>query len=161
MEKIPQNIIDIISIIVDSKIEKKRRNTDQTFQSTVWGINDDGTYQISYKNQMYNVPNALGTKLKKGQSVWVKIPSGIFRKMHIYGDISGYSGGGSSTNNSAKLFLIGATSQTANPTTNSNNKVYIGTDSCLYSNNMRVISEINSTIEPTDQTDGDFWTQNY
>jgi len=30
--------------------------------------------------QLYNVPNALGTDLEPGQSVWVKIPGGIFRK---------------------------------------------------------------------------------
>lgn len=36
-------------------------------------------------NQLYNVYNALGTDLKLGQSVWVKIPCGIFRDMHIYG----------------------------------------------------------------------------
>ena len=47
--------------------------------------NDDGTYQISYMNQPYNVYNALGTDLKLGQSVWVKIPCGIFREMHICG----------------------------------------------------------------------------
>ncbi len=58
---------------------------DKTFKSTVWGANDDGTYQISYTGQLYNVQNALGTQLQPGQSVWVKIPNGIFRKMHICG----------------------------------------------------------------------------
>lgn len=58
---------------------------DHTFKSTVWGKNTDGTYVISYMNQKYNVPNALGTELRLGQSVWVKIPGGIFRHMHICG----------------------------------------------------------------------------
>ena len=52
------------------------------------GKNSDGTYQINYKGQIYNVPNALGTTLSLGQSVWVKIPSGIFRNMHICGVIN-------------------------------------------------------------------------
>lgn len=58
---------------------------DHTFKSVVWGKNSDGTYQISYLGQKYNVPNALGTELQLGQSVWVKIPDGIFRHMHICG----------------------------------------------------------------------------
>lgn len=36
------------------------------------------------------------------------------------------------------LFLAGATGQSANPQTYSNNKVYIGTDNCLYSNSKKV-----------------------
>lgn len=58
---------------------------DRTFKSTVWGRNADGTYQISYMGQLYNVYNALGTQLSPGQSVWVKIPCGILRNMHICG----------------------------------------------------------------------------
>lgn len=45
-----------------------------------------------------------------------------------------------STNSTSKLFLIGATSQAANPQTYSNAKVYIGTDNCLYSNNAKVLT---------------------
>lgn len=62
-----------------------KRPPDHTFKSTVWGKNDDGTYVISYKNQKYNVHNALGTDLRIGQSVFVKIPGGVFRHMHICG----------------------------------------------------------------------------
>ena len=65
--------------------ETQNLKYDKTFKSVVWGINDDGTYQISYMNQIYNVPNALGTKLSLGQGVWVKIPCGIFRNLHICG----------------------------------------------------------------------------
>lgn len=76
-------LVDKIVSILDEKMKKLKY--DKTFKSTIWGINDDGTYQISYKNQLYNVCNALGTDLKPGQSVWVKIPGGIFRNMHICG----------------------------------------------------------------------------
>ena len=47
---------------------------------------------------------------------------------------------GSTNVNSTKLFLIGATSQAANPQTYSNGGVYIGTDGCLYSYNQRVLN---------------------
>lgn len=43
-----------------------------------------------------------------------------------------------STNTSSKIFLIGATSQAANPQTYSHDTCYIGTDGCLYSNNTKV-----------------------
>lgn len=58
---------------------------DKTFQSTIWDKKADGMYTVSYMGNKYNVPNALGTELKLGQSVWVKIPNGIFRNMHICG----------------------------------------------------------------------------
>ena len=43
-----------------------------------------------------------------------------------------------STNSSSKLFLIGATSQAANPQTYSHDTAYVGTDGCLYSNGSKV-----------------------
>ena len=79
--------LDVLVNKIISSIESKNQQLkyDKTFKSTIWGKNSDGTYQISYMNQLYNVYNALGTDLELGQSVWVKIPSGIFRNMHICG----------------------------------------------------------------------------
>ena len=76
-------LINKVVSIVEAKM--KRLKYDETFKSTVWKINDDGTYAISYKGQLYNVPNATKSPLTEGQSVWVKIPSGIFRNMYIDG----------------------------------------------------------------------------
>ena len=76
-------LVNKIVSIVENKNQKLKY--DKTFKSTIWCKNEDGTYQISYMNQLYNVYNALGTDLELGQSVWVKIPSGIFRNMHICG----------------------------------------------------------------------------
>lgn len=42
------------------------------------------------------------------------------------------------TDSSSKLFLIGATDQSANPVTYSHNTAYVGTDGCLYSNDTKV-----------------------
>lgn len=42
------------------------------------------------------------------------------------------------TDTSSKIYLIGATSQSASPVTYSHNTVYVGTDGCLYSNNTKV-----------------------
>lgn len=77
------NLMSEFSKVVDKKLSAFKCDT--TFKSTVWKINDDGTYAISYKGQLYNVPNATKSPLTEGQSVWVKIPSGIFRNMYIDG----------------------------------------------------------------------------
>jgi hypothetical protein len=42
-----------------------------------------------------------------------------------------------STDSSSKLFIIGATSQAANPQTYSQDTAYVGTDGCLYSNSKK------------------------
>ena len=42
------------------------------------------------------------------------------------------------TDTSSKIFLIGATSQSAAPTTYSHDTAYVGTDGCLYSNSSKV-----------------------
>ncbi len=89
MSEIGSNIIKSINTLLYERI--KNLKYDKTFKSTVWCKNDDGTYQISYMNQLYNVYNAIGTDLSLGQEVWVKIPSGIFREMHICG-INGKKG---------------------------------------------------------------------
>ena len=83
MNGLGDSVIKIVNTILNERLKKLKY--DKTFKSTIWGINSDGTYQISYMNQLYNIPNALGTDLQLGQSVWVKIPSGIFREMHICG----------------------------------------------------------------------------
>lgn len=45
-----------------------------------------------------------------------------------------------STDTSSKIFLIGATSQAANPQTYSQDTAYVGTDGCLYSGGSKVLT---------------------
>ena len=45
-----------------------------------------------------------------------------------------------STDSSSKLFLVGATSQAANPQTYSQDTAYVGTDGHLYSNSVQVVN---------------------
>lgn len=55
-----------------------------------------------------------------------------------------------STDTSSKIFLIGATSQAANPQTYSHDTAFVGTDGCLYSNSQKVLTETvaANTYEP-------------
>ena len=81
------------------------------------------------------------------------VPSGA-----VFTDTKNTAG---STNTSSKIFLVGATSQATNPQTYSHDTAYVGTDGCLYSNSTRVVSEIVSSTEPTNQKNGDYWLQDY
>lgn len=84
----------------------KKYKADHTFKTTIWKVNDDGTYQINYLGQTYNVPSAVGS-LKLGQQVWLKIPNGIFREMHIYGTPeTTSSGGGENSHKHSNLSVL-------------------------------------------------------
>ena len=52
-----------------------------------------------------------------------------------------------STSTTSKIFLIGATSQEANPQTYSNSKCYVGTDNCIYSNGEKVLTSSSSSTD--------------
>ena len=82
-----------------------------------------------------------------------------------------------STNTSSKIFLVGATSQAANPVTYSHDTAYVGTDGHLYSNSRQVVNVSNTQTlsnktltspkinEPavsdiTTVTPASFWTEN-
>ena len=54
-----------------------------------------------------------------------------------------------STDSSSKLFLIGATSQAANPQTYSHDTAYVGTDGCLYSGGSKVLTSHQSIYDLT------------
>ena len=79
------NAINILIDKIISVVDSRNKKCSKIFKSTIWKINNDGTYQISYLGQTYNVANAMGTELSLGQSVWVMIPNGVLREMHIYG----------------------------------------------------------------------------
>lgn len=51
-----------------------------------------------------------------------------------------------STNTSSKIYLIGATSQGANPQTYSHDTAYVGTDGCLYSGSQKVLTSAVTSI---------------
>lgn len=87
------------------------------------------------------------TKFLRGDGTWV-VPTNT--------DTKNTAG---STNTSSKIFLVGATSQTANAQTYSHDTVYVGTDGCLYSNGKRVIDVQVASSQPTGQVTGDFWLE--
>ncbi len=75
---------------------------------------------------MVQAPAGSQTKFLRGDAQWV-VPT----------DTKNTAG---ATNSTSKLYLVGATSQDANPQTYSNVKAYVGTDNCLYSNGAKVLT---------------------
>lgn len=57
-----------------------------------------------------------------------------------------------STDTSSKIFLVGATSQAANPQTYSHDTAYVGTDGCLYSNSKKVLTDHQDISGKVDKT---------
>lgn len=59
-----------------------------------------------------------------------------------------------STDTSSKIFLIGATSQAANPQTYSHDTAYVGTDGCLYSGGAKVLTAHQTAVTSITTTAG-------
>ena len=56
------------------------------------------------------------------------------------------------SNTSSKIFLVGATTQTANPQTYTHDTAYVGTDGCVYSNSKKTLTT-NSVLSTVAQCD--------
>ncbi len=75
--------------------------------------------------------------------------SGGSKVLTSYTDTKNTAG---STDTSSKIYLIGATSQAANPQTYSHDTAYVGTDGCLYSGGSKVLTAHPSITTNTDTT---------
>ena len=112
-------------------------NTNTTYTSlknpnslTVQG---NGTQSFTYDGSAAKTLN-----IKPGSNVSVSSDtSGNITIASSYTDTKNTAG---STDSSSKLFLVGATSQAANPQTYSHDTAYVGTDGCLYSNSAKVLT---------------------
>ena len=81
----------------------------------------------------YNGNAGKTLDIKQGSNITLTAAAGSLTIAGV-GDTKNTAG---STNSSSKLFLIGATSQAANPQTYSQDTAYVGTDGCLYSNSKK------------------------
>jgi len=117
----------------------------------------DGTYNASTNkaatvSTVANAIEALGEAAAKGvdtsiaaASTSTNLPTSAAVASFVEG--KGYKTTDNDTKNTAgatdsssKLFLIGATSQAANPQTYSHDTAYVGTDGCLYSGGTKVLT---------------------
>ncbi len=84
----------------------------------------------------YDGSGAKTLDIKQGSNITLTAASGSLTIAGV-GDTKNTAG---STDSSLKLFLIGATSQAANPQTYSHDTAYVGTDGCLYSGGTKVLT---------------------
>lgn len=80
----------------------------------------------------YNLKDATARSLLNGHTVNSDVPANA-----VFTDTKNTAG---STDTSSKIFLVGATSQAANPQTYSHDTAYVGTDGCLYSGGIKVLT---------------------
>lgn len=80
----------------------------------------------------YDIKDATARGLLNGHSVGKDVPANA-----VFTDTKNTAG---STDTSSKIFLVGATSQAANPQTYSHDTAYVGTDGCLYSGGTKVLT---------------------
>ncbi|MBR1673554.1 MAG: SGNH/GDSL hydrolase family protein [Eubacterium sp.] len=121
-----------ISINANNEISAVDTNT--TYTLTVSGNNIVLTPSSGSANTI-TVPYATNAGTVNGHSVDKDVPSNA-----VFTDNDTKNTAGS-TNTSSKIYLIGATSQGANPQTYSHDTAYVGTDGCLYSGGTKVLTE--------------------
>ena len=88
--------------------------------------------------QIVTADGTNGRVKTSGYTIATSVPSSA-----VFTDTKNTAG---STDSSSKLFLIGATSQAANPQTYSHDTAYVGTDGCLYSGGAKVLTSIANNI---------------
>lgn len=103
-----------------------------------------------------NVLNTIeaGTIKKRGgtASQFLKADGSVDTNTYTTTDTKNTAG---ATNKaSTKMFIVGATSQDANPVTYSNSNCYIGTDSCLYSGGSKVLTSYTNSFSTSAAFDG-------
>lgn len=106
------------------------------------GDGETGTITTQDTNTTYSVMTAA-TSSAAGTQGLVPAPAAGKQSSFLRGDgtwvvPTNTKNTAGSTDSSSKLFLIGATSQAANPVTYSHDTAYVGTDGCLYSGGVKV-----------------------
>ena len=122
------------TLIKGAEITVKFTNTNSAAQPTL-NVNNQGAKAIYYRGDI--IPP---TCLAKGRVYTFRYDG---KNYELVGDINADTNTDTkntagSTDTSSKIFLIGATSQAANPQTYSHDTAYVGTDGCLYSGGTKV-----------------------
>lgn len=90
--------------------------------------------------------NASGNLVDSGKTLGKSVPSDA-----VFTDTMNTAG---STDTGSKIYLIGATSQAANPQTYSQDTAFVGTDGCLYSGGSKVLTSHQDISGKADKVSG-------
>ena len=134
-----------LRLIADNQVSTNSKKTAISVnQSGQVGIlADPNTSYALYVNGNTNINgDVTATTIKKSggtSSQFLKADGSVDSNTYLtsYTDTKNTAG---STDSSSKLFIIGATSQAANPQTYSQDTAYVGTDGHLYSNSKQVVN---------------------
>lgn len=118
----------------------------QGFATQAW-VNQQGFIK-SYTNSwrpiqlkgsqiLENTTSSNPLNFAEGANITLTNSNGTITIKSSYTDTKNTAG---STNSTGKLFIVGSAAQSANSQTYSNSKCYIGSDSCLYSNDAKVLT---------------------
>ena len=98
---------------------------------------------------MANTTSSNPLNFAEGANITLTNSNGTITIKSSYTDTKNTAG---STNSTGKLFIVGSTAQSANSQTYSNSKCYIGVDSCLYSNDAKVLTAHQSLADYVKKT---------
>ena len=113
-------------------------NTNTASNPTL-NVNNTGAVPISYNNTVITTSN-LGYGGTAKRTITYVYDGQQFRFVSWDYDANTKNTAGA-TDSSSKLFLVGATAQTANPQTYTHDTAYVGTDGHLYSNSQLVLNQ--------------------
>ena len=99
-------------------------------------------YALNQTDGTFLIGSLLGTNYQDGLAIGGGSGNLLWKgtKVATTADITDTKNTAGCTNSSSKLFLVGATSQAANPQTYSHDTAYVGTDGHLYSNSKQVVN---------------------
>jgi hypothetical protein len=146
--------------MIDESISSKEDKVDGKSLSTN-DLTDElkSNYNSAYEHSQ--VSHAPSDAQKNVQADWNETDTDSDSYIQNKPTITDTKNTSGATDTSSKIYLIGAIAQNENPQTYSQDSTYVGEDGCLYSNNIRVTSELIQSTEPENQKDGDSWIVEY
>lgn len=76
-----KQLLDAITEIMN----RAKMPCDKTFPTVAYGKDEKGKYNIVFEDRLRSVDNALPCDIPMAALVWVKIPNGKLKDMHICG----------------------------------------------------------------------------
>ena len=137
----------VVGVTVDSIKMPPNPNTDNDTKVTQTVTTTNADYEVLFSETADNTTHT--ETARKNTNLKFNPSTGNLQATQLNGVTIGSSpkftdtdtkNTAGSTDSSSKLFLIGATSQAANPQTYSQDTAYVGTDGCLYSGGTKVLT---------------------
>ena len=79
--------VDILGKEIAKVVKQNSQTADYSFTSVIKAVNANGTYTVLDRNGIERDVKCVipGLPLSVGKNVWLKMPCGDIKKLHIYG----------------------------------------------------------------------------